>query len=131
MTERGGSYRAAGANAVVSAGSLAEAMLVLENGKNIFPEEIEEYLAQIEIIAESVVVGRQNGSAVNLVAIVFPNLTKFKDDATPEEIYEAVNGAITKLNKKLPSHKQIKKVEIREIEFEKTSSRKIKRYLVK
>ena len=108
-----------------------KSVIVLENGKNIFPEEIEEYLAQIEIIAESVVVGRQNGSAVNLVAIVFPNLTKFKDDATPEEIYEAVSGAITKLNKKLPSHKQIKKVEIREIEFEKTSSRKIKRYLVK
>ena len=108
-----------------------KSVIVLENGKNIFPEEIEEYLSQIELIAESVVVGRQNGSAVNLVAIVYPNLTMFKDDATSEEIYEAVNDEINKLNKRLPSHKQIKKLEIREVEFEKTSSRKIKRYLVK
>ncbi|MBQ9112898.1 MAG: AMP-binding protein [Clostridia bacterium] len=108
-----------------------KSVIVLENGKNIFPEEIEEYLGDIDLIAESVVVGRQNGSAVNLVAVVFPNLTKFKDDATTEEIYEAVSAEVNKLNKRLPSHKQIKKVEIREIEFEKTSSRKIKRYLVK
>lgn len=108
-----------------------KSVIVLENGKNIFPEEIEEYLSNIELIAESVVVGRQEGAAVNLVAIVYPNHTKFADTATSEEIYNAINDEIHKLNRKLPSHKQIKKLEIREVEFEKTSSRKIKRFLVK
>ena len=108
-----------------------KSVIVLENGKNIFPEEIEEYLAEIEYIAESVVVGRQEGATVNLVAVVYPNHTKFADDATSEEIYNTINDEIHKLNKRLPSHKQIKKLEIREVEFEKTTTRKIKRFLVK
>jgi len=108
-----------------------KSVIVLENGKNIFPEEIEEYLADIELIAESVVVGRQNGSTVNLVAIVYPDLTKFAPNQSESEILEAIEKAINQMNKRLPSHKQIKKVELRDTEFEKTTSKKIKRHLVK
>ena len=108
-----------------------KSVIVLENGKNIFPEEIEEYLADIDLIAESVVVGRQSGSTVNLVAIVYPNHASFDDNVSSEDMYKAINDEITKLNKRLPSHKQIKKVELREVEFEKTTSKKIKRHLVK
>ena len=107
-----------------------KSVIVLENGKNIFPEEIEEYLANIEEIAESVVVGRQNGAAVNLVALIYPNATKFSPDATPEQIHAEIQKKIRQLNKTLPSHKQIKQIELRDKEFEKTSSRKIKRHLV-
>ena len=106
-------------------------VIVLENGKNIFPEEIEEYLSNIELIAEGVVVGRQNGSAVNLVAIVYPDSTKFEAGATDEDKYNAINDAIHAMNKQLPTHKQIKGLELRDTEFEKTTSRKIKRHLVK
>ncbi len=105
-------------------------VIVLENGKNIFPEEIEEYLSGIESIAESVVVGRQNGSAVSLVALVYPDATKFPEGTSAEQIKEAIEKQIQELNRRLPSHKQIKSVEIRDTEFEKTTSRKIKRYLV-
>ena len=108
-----------------------KSVIVLENGKNIFPEEIEEYLSDIPVIAESVVVGRQSGTAVNLVAIVFPDMTKFPDDATDKEVYAAVEKAIHQLNRRMPSHKQIKVIEIRNKEFEKTTSKKIKRHLVK
>ena len=107
-----------------------KSVIVLENGKNIFPEEIEEYLANIEEIAESVVVGRQNGATVNLVALVFPNESLFAPDASDEEIQNVIEDKIRQLNKSLPTHKQIKQVEIRDTEFEKTSSRKIKRHLV-
>ena len=108
-----------------------KSVIVLENGKNIFPEEIEEYLSDIDYIAESVVVGRQNGSAVNLVAIVYPDATKFPADATENEIFAAIEKAIHHMNHRLPSHKQIKQIEIRDKEFEKTTSKKIKRHLVK
>ena len=107
-----------------------KSVIVLENGKNIFPEEIEEYLANIEEIAESVVVGRQNGATVNLVALVFPNESMFSSTASDEEIQNVIEDKIRQLNKTLPTHKQIKQVEIRDTEFEKTSSRKIKRHLV-
>ncbi len=105
-------------------------VIVLENGKNIFPEEIEEYLGDIETIAESVVVGRQNGVSVSLVAVVYPDMTKFPEGTDLEEIKGAIEKQIQELNRRLPSHKQIKVVEIRDTEFEKTTSRKIKRYLV-
>jgi long-chain acyl-CoA synthetase len=106
-------------------------VIVLENGKNIFPEEIEEYLGDIEIIAESIVVGRQNGSEVNLVAIVYPDATKFPVSATKDDMYKEIQHQINELNKKLPTYKHIKGIELRDKEFEKTTSRKIKRHLVK
>ena len=108
-----------------------KSVIVLENGKNIFPEEIEEYLGNIDLIAESVVIGRQVGSTVNLTAVVFPNMALFSGDESPEHMLSTIENEIHQLNKRLPSHKQIKAVELREVEFEKTSSRKIKRYLVK
>ena len=108
-----------------------KSVIVLENGKNIFPEEIEEYLGNIELIAESVVVGRQNGSNVLLTAIVFPDYKKFDDEATDEEIRSTIEKEINAMNKKLPTYKQIKQIEYRNIEFEKTTSKKIKRHLVK
>ena len=108
-----------------------KSVIVLENGKNIFPEEIEEYLADIKTIAESVVVGRAHGEVVDLVAIVYPDYTKFPEGTSEEAILADIESSVNHLNKTLPSHKHIKKVEIRSVEFEKTSSRKIKRFLVK
>lgn len=108
-----------------------KSVIVLENGKNIFPEEIEEYLGDIDLISESVVVGRQNGTTVNLVAVIFPNMEKFPPNSSENEIYDAIEKAIHQLNRRLPSHKQIKAIELRDKEFEKTTSKKIKRHLVK
>ena len=106
-------------------------VIVLENGKNIFPEEIEEYLGDIEYIAESVVIGRPSGSEVHLVAVVYPDANKFPANATKDDMYKEIQHQINELNKKLPTYKHIKLVELRDREFEKTTSRKIKRHLVK
>ncbi len=108
-----------------------KSVIVLENGKNVFPEEIEEYLGDIEQIAECVVVGRQNESEVELYAIIYPDATKFPEDATDEDKIAALRTAINTMNKKLPTYKQIRNIELRDTEFEKTTSRKIKRHLVK
>ena len=54
-----------------------KSVIVLENGKNVFPEEIEEYLASVDKIAECVVVGRKSGRDTVLTAVVFPNMEKF------------------------------------------------------
>ena len=109
-----------------------KSVIVLESGKNVFPEEIEEYLANIDLIAESVVVGRSQGRTekVILTAIVYPDYTKFDDNVSEDTVLRAVQNAINSMNKKLPSYKQVKGVEIRNTEFEKTTSRKIKRHLV-
>jgi long-chain acyl-CoA synthetase len=106
-------------------------VIILENGKNVYPEEIEEHLGSIEKIAECVVVGRQEGTAVNLVVIVYPDRTKFPEGATDAEILADIESEIATVNKTLPTYKQAKIVELRDTEFEKTTSKKIKRHLVK
>ena len=110
-----------------------KSVIVLENGKNVFPEEIEEYLEKIEEIAECVVVGRKDtdGETVLLTAVVYPNKELFGENAENDTIYKAIYEKLTDLNKKLPSFKKIKGLELRDTEFEKTTSRKIKRHLVK
>ncbi len=110
-----------------------KSVIVLENGKNIFPEEIEEYLAGIETIAECVVVGRkaEDSDEVILTAIVYPNFEKLPAGATEELMHEAIHKAINQVNRRLPGFKQVKALELRSTEFEKTTSKKIKRHLVK
>ena len=108
-------------------------VIVLENGKNVFPEEIEEYLGDIEKIAECVVVGRSDSMTdkVDLTAIVYPDYTKFAEGISDEDVISSIEADIADMNKKLPTYKQVHKVELRKTEFEKTTSRKIKRHLVK
>jgi long-chain acyl-CoA synthetase len=108
-------------------------VIVLENGKNIFPEEIEEYLADIEEIAETVVVGRkaENSDAIVLTAIIFADAAKIPEGSSMEALQESIRAQVSAINKRLPSFKQIHKVEFRDTEFEKTTTRKIRRNLVK
>ena len=108
-------------------------VIVLENGKNVFPEEIEEYLDTIDTISEVCVIGRKSrdGDEVVLTAVVYPDFSKFPKDVDDEIVKETIRKAINATNKRLPSYKQIKAVEIRKTEFEKTTTKKIKRQLVK
>ena len=109
-----------------------KSVIVLENGKNVFPEEIEEYMSQIEQIAECVVVGRDAGNnKVDLVAIVYPAYDKFPKDADEAIIRRSLEHSIAAMNRKLPTFKRVMKIEVRNTEFEKTSSKKIRRHLVK
>lgn len=106
-------------------------VIVLNNGKNVFPEEIEEYLDKLDLISECVVVGRTNNETgeVVLTAVVYPNFDLLPDKEVADVAAE-VKAKIAEVNKMLPSFKQIRNVEIKKTEFEKTSSKKIKRYTV-
>ena len=108
-------------------------VIVLENGKNVFPEEIEEYLDTIDTISEACVIGRKNPDSdeVVLTAVVYPDYTKFPKDVDDETVKDTIRKAINATNKRLPSYKQIKAIEVRKTEFEKTTTKKIKRQLVK
>ncbi len=108
-----------------------KSVIVLENGKNVFPEEIEEYLEDIDKIAESVVIGREDeNGAVKLVAVIYPASEAFPD-ISENDLRTEIQKSIADLNKRLPSFKQIHKLEFRKTPFEKTTTKKIKRHLVK
>lgn len=110
-----------------------KSVIVLENGKNVFPEEIEEYLEKFEEIEEVVVVGRtaEDGETIKLTAIVYPKVDIYGENIDTEKAYNDIHAKILNLNRTLPSFKVIKDLEIRTEPFEKTTSRKIKRHLVK
>ncbi|MBQ9132463.1 MAG: AMP-binding protein [Clostridia bacterium] len=108
-------------------------VIVLESGKNVFPEEIEEYLDRLDVVAESVVLGRKNPESgeITLTALVYPQLDQFADAKDHAKIEETVRAQINKMNRKLVGYKQVRAVEFRYEPFEKTTSKKIKRHLIR
>ena len=98
-------------------------VIIASNGKNVFPEEIEERLMKNDLIKECVVLQRGE----DIVALVYPDPEK---NLSEDEAQQEVKDAITALNKTLPTYKHIVKFEIRSEEFEKTPTKKIKRFLL-
>lgn len=110
-------------------------VIIAKNGENIYPEELEDYLNQNPLISESLVTGlnNENTDEVYVNAQILPNMEAIKEYlkvAVPqkEEIKAIVSQIIANVNKKLPNYKHIKSFKIREEEFEKTTTQKIKRY---
>ncbi len=115
-------------------------VIVTQNGKNIYPEEIEMLLEKVPEIKEVMVYGKEpEGEELNkkdakeliITARVIPDMDKIAElhgEKTEEEIYNIIWNQIKLVNKKLTSYKVIKLLEIKEGEFEKTSTMKIKRY---
>lgn len=103
-------------------------LIVLKNGKNVYPEEIEEYLSGIPYVEEVVVyaVKNESGEETALCAEIFPNEELFAGK-TQEERHAAIKSAVEELNKTLPPYKKILKIKLRATEFEKTTSKKIRR----
>lgn len=108
-------------------------VIISENGKNVFPEEIEEYIAKYCSVAESVVIGRrqQNTGDLLLTAVVYPRMEDFENPEDHAAIEAKIRDQVSKMNRKLVSYKQVRNLEFRYEEFEKTTSRKIKRHLVR
>ncbi len=95
-------------------------MIVLSNGKNIYPEELEGYIQGLDYVTEVVVRGVRNEhrEEVSLQAEVFLNMEKSAKEVL-RDIHERC--------KDLPSYKHIGSVTIRSEEFPKTTSKKIRR----
>ena len=105
-------------------------VIILSNGKNIYPEEIEEYISVIPEIKECVVVGRKNNSGETVItALVYADEDRTQGMAR-DDIYNLIKTQLNEVNKNLPLFKQIHELELRDTEFEKTTTKKIKRFKV-
>lgn len=107
-------------------------VIVTKNGKNIFPEEVELYLNTNPIIEESIVFADDVDDETLVSAMIYPNYEQIKNnlkrqDITKEDIEKTVDEAVKDVNKKLPKYKKIRSYDISETEFEKTTTKKIKR----
>ena len=110
-------------------------VIIAKNGKNVFPEEIEYLLSLSPYVAESVVSGVEDKVKDDIVvtATIFPDLEEIKaklgteEDPTEEQIMAILKEVVTATNEKLESYKKIKNTVLRMTEFEKNTSKKIKR----
>ena len=115
-------------------------VIVTQNGKNIYPEEIEMLLDKIPEIKEVMVYGkapegeeakRRDDKELIITARVIPDKEKIEElhgNISDEEVKKIIWEQIKQVNKKLTSYKAVKSLELKEGEFEKTSTMKIKRY---
>ncbi len=107
-------------------------VIVTKNGKNIFPEEIEYLLLEQPFIEEVIVYGavdKKNDDVV-VKAEIFPsyeNIKKELGDISGDELMAAIKNSIEEINDKMPAYKRVKRFKLRDEEFEKTSTRKIRR----
>lgn len=132
----------------------AKNVIVTKNGENVYPEELEYYLNQNPFIVESMVYGDESDDDTVVTAKIFPDfkaiadkLTGDKESMTPKEgedkpseegdeksesweetVRKFLEPVVKEINEKLPSYKNIKGFSIRNTEFIKTTTEKIKRY---
>ena len=112
-----------------------KSVIVTKNGKNIYPEEVEYYLNDNPLISEALVQGIQedNDDETYIKAQIYPNLEAISEYLkgsvpTKEEIKKIISDVVSSVNSKLPNYKHIKGFIIRDKEFEKTTTQKVKRY---
>lgn len=114
-------------------------VIISKSGENVFPEEIEDILNRNPFVQESMVYGEEDEKHTEIIAVQIVTdaeafieySEKNKVKITPELVNDIIAEAVKETNKELPSFKQIRKFYVRDSEFEKTTTQKIKRYLVK
>ena len=103
-----------------------KSMILGPSGQNIYPEEIESVIDNMEEVTESLVI-EDNGL---LVALIYPDIRRMNiEQYSQPEIESMCREMLSKINSQLPKYSQIAAVELVPEEFEKTPKHSIKRYL--
>lgn len=108
-------------------------VIVTSNGKNIFPEELETYLARSKYVKECVVVGIKEKDSLDytVFGMIYPDSEVFEDefgkDYSHDTVKEKIEDAVSFANSMVQNYKHIKDYVITEEEFQKNTSNKIRR----
>ncbi len=107
-------------------------VIVLRNGKNVYPQEIEKLINKIPYILESLVYQRGQSTTDTMLCVKivydFNIIKEALGEKTEEEYKQIIWEEIKKINEKLPIYKHIKKITITTKSFAKTTTQKIKRF---
>ena len=112
-------------------------VIITRNGKNVFPEELEYYLGKVSLVAESMVWAAKDkdGQDDMIVATIRPDMEEVEAALGKEAAQDAAKveqllwNEVDEINKNLPLFKKIRKITVRKEEFEKTTGKKIKRFV--
>lgn len=108
-------------------------VIIASNGKNVFPEELEYLLSKIPYVTESMVWGAEEKGDIVIVAAIRPDMEEVEavlgKDCDEEAVKKLLWDEVDKINAELPMFKKIRKIAVRNEEFEKNTSKKIKRFV--
>lgn len=108
-------------------------VIVTKNGKNVYPEEIETLLNRSDYIKESLVYGTDGKDDIVVCAQIVPDKEKIEEDIRnnvilEKDVHSIISSEVKRINKELVTYKYVKEFTLRDTEFEKTTTKKIKRY---
>ncbi len=107
-------------------------VIVLKNGKNIFPEELELLVAKLPFVSENMVYAKitNNNDIIVAIKIVYNKelMESLYPDKNKEDYFDIIWQEIKKINKTLPTYKYIKHLIITDEPMIKTTTQKVKRY---
>ncbi len=107
-------------------------VIVLKNGKNIYPEEIEALINKIEGVKESFVYGKpeDDGDYKICAKIVYDEdlVEEIFGTKNPEELKEKIWQEVKKINKAMPAYKYVREISVTNKELIKTTTQKVKRF---
>ena len=107
-------------------------VIVLKNGKNIYPEEIEALINKIEGIKESFVYGKpeEDGDYKICAKIVYDEelVEEIYGTKDPEQLKEKIWQEVKKMNKSMPAYKYVREISVTNKELIKTTTQKVKRF---
>jgi len=109
-------------------------IIIAKNGKNVYPEELETFIGKSEYVSECMVYAHEaEDGETQIYAQIYPNFEALKlklgenpDSAKVQELMESI---VAEVNSRNPVWKYIRKTIVRSEEFEKTTTKKIKRYV--
>lgn len=108
-------------------------LIVLKNGKKVFPEELETLVNRLELVEECMVYGMpdekdKNDVKLSIKVVYNKEIVKEKySDKTEEELSKIIWNEIKEINKTLPRYKYIKGMILTDEELIKTTTKKVKR----
>lgn len=110
-------------------------VIVTKNGKNIYPEELEDRLLDNELVEETIVIGvpSRNKDDITVKAKIYPSMDALKEqnggeEPDTEKIASMIKNVVEGINDKMPAYKRISSIEVVREPFEKTTTKKIKRF---
>jgi long-chain acyl-CoA synthetase len=112
-------------------------VIISKSGENVYPEELEDLLNRSPFVMESLVYGEEDPKQGEVIAAqvvvdaeAFIELAETRGkEITPELMKSVIGEEIASMNKEVAAFKQIRKFYIRDREFEKTTTQKVKRFL--
>ena len=104
----------------------SKCMILGPSGQNIYPEELEAVINNVNYVVESLVIEDNGG----LTALIYPDFQQaIKDGLDEEAVRQKILDTLPEINKVIPGYAQIRKMEFLPEDFERTPKRSIKRYL--